>query len=131
MADPASATSLDKANAALKLTPQEQYLYMHHLNNINTRQGTNNPKGDYSTIRSISAEINGKTYNLPTIWHGKELTPPEAVKQAEAAGLHNWPAYATEEEATKRYDAMHQFMAMDKPLPPVAKTNPYDELLKE
>jgi hypothetical protein len=133
MADPAQRTSLDLADAALKLTPQEKYLYQHHLSNIATRQGTNNPGGDYSSVKQASVEIDGKTYNLPTIWHGKELPVPDAIKMAKAQGLHNWPAYSTEDEAMQRYNQMHKYMAMDKPLPPVAKTppNPYDELLKE
>jgi len=64
-------------------------------------------------IFNITAEIEGKTYVLPTVWDNQIVSPDEAVKRAHARGLDKWPSYKTEDEASKRYDAMHGYMEQD------------------
>lgn len=99
--------------ASLHLTPQETFLYQHHLNNlerVGKGGGIINADGSISTIKNITREIDGKTYIFPTIWDGKELPVPEATMKAQQAGFDKWPSYKSQDEADKRYDAMHKFM---------------------
>jgi hypothetical protein len=119
-------SNMADANAALKLTPEEQNLYAHHLNNLATGNQVKNADGTYSSV--LQAVVQGpgdKFYNIPTIWNGKALDIAAAKKMAAAKGWNHWPAYADDKVADARYMQMHQFMEKDEPPP-----NPYDELLK-
>jgi hypothetical protein len=109
---PGHSQHFERAKSELKLTPQEEYLYQHHLANL-AKGGVRNPDGSVSTIFNITAEIEGKTYVLPTVWDNQIVSPDEAVKRAHARGLDKWPSYKTEDEASKRYDAMHGYMEQD------------------
>ena len=56
---------------------------------INTqRPAINNPDGSISTEKTITIEIDGKHYLIPTIVDGKQLTPDQAV-MATMAGKNN------------------------------------------
>lgn len=101
------------ANATLNLSPQEQALYQRHLTNLKGPGGVTNADGSRSTIRNITAEIDGRTYVVPTVYDGKIVSDDEAVTRAKAAGLQSFPSYATEAEAEKRYNAIHSFMEKD------------------
>ncbi len=94
---------------SLKLTPQEQYLYQHHLNNLQ-KTPLMNPDGSVSTIRQMTVGIGGRVYNLPTVWEGKALTPDEAIARARQVGLDKFPSYNSEGDAESRYNQMHKFM---------------------
>lgn len=97
----------------MKLTPQEQYLYQHHLKNLYGSGKIWNKDGTTSTLLQSTVEQDGRTYNIPTVWEGKELGGKEAVDRSLAAGWNNWPSYASEDEAQKRYDKMHSYMEKD------------------
>jgi len=97
----------------LKMTPQEQYLYQHHLNNLNGPGKVINPDGSMSTVLRDTFEVDGRHYNIPSVWEGKILDGEAAAERAEKAGWDNWPSYDTQEEADKRYMEMHSLMDDD------------------
>lgn len=100
--------------AALKLTPQEQTLYQHHIDNIKNEKFVRNPDNSISTVYQTSVDIQGKTYNFPTVWDGKILPPHEAVQRAlKEKPLDQWPSYKDPAEAEARYGQMHEVMAPD------------------
>lgn len=101
------------ATEALNLTPQEQALYQRHLTNLYGPGGVDNADGSRSTLFQASVERDGKTYNIPTVWDGKILSVPDAVKKAQAAGWDKFPSYASEKEAEARYQQMHAYMDRD------------------
>jgi hypothetical protein len=98
---------------SLNLTPQEQYLYQMHLQNLLGPGGVTNFNGSRSTLRQMSTDANGRTYNVPTVWGGRILPPDQAMAQARQAGLSNFPAYANPDQAEARYQQMHGFMDQD------------------
>lgn len=102
----------EAASRELKLTPQEQFAYQHHLGNL-AKGGVHNPDGSTSTFYSITKEIGGRTYVLPTVWDNQIIEPDEAVKRAIAGGLEKWPSYENEDAAFKRYMDMHRYMERD------------------
>ena len=61
----------------------------------------------------MSTELNGKTYNLPTVYDGQIVPPEEAIARAQQQGLDKFPSYGSSEEAELRYELMHQFMERD------------------
>lgn len=101
------------ANAALKMTPQEQELYLRHLTNLNGPGGVDNPDGSRSTLYQESVEVGGKTYNIPTVYDGKILPPKEALAKAKAYGIEKFPSYPDEATAEARYQQMHAYMDKD------------------
>jgi hypothetical protein len=107
----------DDANADLEMTPQEQALYQRHLLNLyepgGVPGGVPNPDGSISTLYQISHEQDGKTYNLPTVYEGKILSPDDAITRANKEGIDKFPSYATPKEAESRYQAMHDYMDRD------------------
>lgn len=102
------------AKEQLQLNEQESALYQRHLGNVAGPGGVNNPDGSRSTLYQMTAESDGKFYNVPTVWDGKILPPDEAMKRARAQGLDQFPSYPTEAEAESRYQAMHGFMEKDR-----------------
>ena len=102
-----------KAAEALKLTPEEKHLYQHHLENVARNKTV--PMGDATaTIRQISVDHNGRTYNIPTVWDGEILTNHEAMIRAlKEGGWKAWPSYKSVKEAEDRYQLMHDALASD------------------
>jgi hypothetical protein len=99
---------------SLKLNPQEEHLYEHHVNNIKNGKFVRNDNGSVSTIFQTSIDIKGKTYNFPTVWDGKILSPHDAADRAiKEKGLDYWPSYKDPTEAETRYSKMHDVMAPD------------------
>lgn len=99
---------------ALKLTLQEQNLYQHHVDNIQNGKFVRNADGSISTLYQTSVDIDGKTYNFPTVWDGKILPPDEAVQRAlKEKPLDQWPSYVDPAAAEARYGQMHQAIAPD------------------
>ena len=96
----------------LKLTPQEQYIYQHHLGNL-AQGGVRQPDGRLSTFLNTTATFDGRAYVLPTVWDNKILETQAAIERARQAGLHNFPSYDTVEEAERRYQAIHGYMERD------------------
>lgn len=105
-------SNMEAANQAMGLSPQERYLYQHHLDNL-AKGGVKQPDGKTSTIFKMDVEVNGKTYNIPTVWDNKIVDPDEAMKRAGKVGLDKFPSYDTPDEATNRYNQMHDFMERD------------------
>lgn len=99
---------------ALKLNPQEIALYQRHLDNLTGFGGVTNSDGSRSTLfQGVTEGPGGRYYNVPTVWGGKILAFPDAIRRAQAEGWQNFPSYATPEEADARYDAMHKYMDKD------------------
>jgi hypothetical protein len=96
----------------LNLSPQEQNLYDHHLENLR-KGGVKNPNGSTSTIRNITSEVDGKHYVIPTVWNNQIVSPDQAMQNAKKAGLDKFPSYDTELEAEQRYLEMHDYMEKD------------------
>jgi hypothetical protein len=103
-----------KQMPALKLTPQEQHLYQHHLDNLNNHTFVRNDDGSVSTLYQTSVDIKGRTYNFPTVWDGKLLSPHDAVERSiKEGGLNSWPSYPTVDAAESRYQDMHKVLEQD------------------
>lgn len=101
---------------SLGLTPQELYLYEHHVGNIKGKSVVNNANGSTSTLYAMTVEgPGGRTYTLPTVWDGKILPARQAIQRAAKQGWDKWPSYASPDEAEARYSAMHDFLAQDVP----------------
>ena len=103
----------DEANTQLHLTPQEQFLYQTHLDNLNGPGKVRQPNGAISSLLQTSQEHNGQFYNVPTVWDGKEHTEDEAADHAAAVGWDKWPAYPTRDAAEARYQVMHDYLDRD------------------
>jgi hypothetical protein len=98
------------------LTPQEQNLVEHHLNNLYGPGKVISPTGDVSTVlQAVTTRRpdGSRYYNIPTVWDGKALTIDEASERAAKVGWDKWPSYATPEQADLRYEWMHGLMEKD------------------
>lgn len=99
---------------ALKLTPAEEHLYEHHLNNLKNHKAVVNSDGSVSTIFNTAMDIQGRTYIFPTVWDGQILDPRTAADKAiREKGLNYWPSYKNDNEAEARYSQMHSLMDAD------------------
>lgn len=106
--------SMPQAIRDFALTPQEQNLYGHHIYNLNNGFEVPDKDGNISTVLQAVVENSGRFYNIPTVWGGKILPVPEAVKVVEQnGGWDRWPSYGSQEEADQRYMAMHGYMDRD------------------
>lgn len=104
----------DQATMELSLSPQEQYLYQVHLNNLHGTGKVTHPNGDISTLlQTVVSGPNGLYYNIPTVWGGKVLDVPSARRMAEAVGWDKWPGYTTPKMADWRYGKMHDYLEQD------------------
>jgi hypothetical protein len=101
------------AQVEMGLTPQERALYDRHVGNLYGQGGVDNPDGSRSTLRTLSFEQDGKTYNVPTVYDGKILPPKEAIDNARAIGLDKFPSYPSEAAAESRYGQMHGYLDKD------------------
>jgi hypothetical protein len=100
----------------MKLTPQEQFLYQWHVNNVTEQNGGKSfkqPDGSTSTVLQMIEPVNGKWYSIPSVWDGKPHTEDQAYDHAAAIGWDKFPSYATEQEGQARYDQMHAYMERD------------------
>lgn len=98
----------------LGLNQGEQYLYNHHLKNVQNNSVVWNENGSYSSVLNIGINHNGREYNIPTIYDGQVLQPEEAIRRAEEVGWDKFPSYSSPQEAHARYADMHKFMELDK-----------------
>lgn len=117
----ADEANLQAADAAMKLSPQEKAQYLRHLANVNGPGGVDNADGTRSTLKQISVGVDGRTYNIPTVYDGKIVSNDDAVKRAEAQGWDSFPSYATPAEAEARYGQLHGFMEKDVARPATAE----------
>jgi hypothetical protein len=70
------------AQVDLNMTPQERALYDRHLGNLYGSGGVDNPNGSRSTLYQANVDIDGKSYNIPTVYDGKIVPVDEAVARA-------------------------------------------------
>lgn len=96
----------------LNLTPQEQYAYEHHLGNL-AQGGVRHDDGSISSFLNTIRGFDNRYYVLPTVWDNQIIPEDEAVRRAQADGLHKWPSYDSVEAAEARYQAMHGYMERD------------------
>lgn len=108
--------NMQAAMAKMNLTPEEQALYLHHLNNLQMG-GVQNPDGTTSTLYQSSGGspqgMPGQTYNIPTIYGNTKLGVNPAWDRAENAGMQNFPSYPSDFAAENRYQQMHNYMERD------------------
>ena len=64
------------ASRELKLTPQEQYAYRHHLGNLE-RGGVPHPDGSLSSFLNQILEFDGRYYILPSVWDNRIVNRDE------------------------------------------------------
>ena len=107
------ANSMADADAAMNLTPEEKYLYQTHLNNLYGTGKIVHPDGGISSLLQMSFDQGGKTYNIPTVWGGRQLHPDDAIRFANRVGIDKFPSYGSGEEAEARYEAMHKYLERD------------------
>jgi hypothetical protein len=100
------------ATRGLRMTPQEQYAYRHHLSNLD-RGGVPHDNGSLSSFLNITVGFGDKTYLIPTVWDNKIVSEDEAIRRARASGLNNWPSYPSLDAANARYNAIHGYMERD------------------
>jgi hypothetical protein len=112
-AAPTGSPHMLDAQQDLGLTPQEQYLYQTHLDNLAGPGKVLHPDGAISTLYQMSFGQNGKYYNIPTVWGGKIVPPDDAIARANKLGLERFPSYSSEQEAEDRYSKMHGYMERD------------------
>jgi hypothetical protein len=93
-------------------SPQERYLYNHHLNNFR-QGGVRHDDGSISTYLGIGVDLNGRYYMLPTVWDNQIVEPEEGIRRAIAGGLDKFPSYRNEEEGERRYQELHDLMERD------------------
>lgn len=75
--------------------------------NLNNRPRVNNPDGSYSTVRTITADIDGKTVLLPTVINGKIVSNQEAIQHYKQTGEHM--GIFNSQQAADQYDQnMHK-----------------------
>lgn len=109
-------TNYNAATKDLSLTPQEQYLYQHHLNNLNPQSGVSQNPGELSTIYAWMPKRDGKSYVVPSVWDGKITPIPDEQKvydKLDKVGWDKFPSYGSYEEANARYAKMHDYMEKD------------------
>lgn len=130
------AKNFNDASNILALTKQEKNLYQYHLNNLTGSGGVDNPDGSRSTVKGMTVEMDGKTYVIPSIYKGKELTTDQAIENAKRIGIDSFPSYDQQDLADIRYRAIHDYFDKDvKDLQDYRKSskpsnqNPWDTLM--
>ncbi len=113
VSDMPNMANFNAAHDALKMTPEEQALYMRHLANVRGPGGVDRPDGSRSTLFQMSVQMGDRIYNIPTVWDGKIVPPAQALKLAHMEGIEKFPSYPTTDEAEARYEAMHGYMEKD------------------
>jgi hypothetical protein len=104
------------SNSPFRMTKEERFLYQHHLDNMNSKNGgapVFHKSGEVSTLLQIGVGISNKTYNLPTVYGGRILPTKEAVQKAKDIGIDKFPSYNSDKEAEDRYQQMHKIMDAD------------------
>lgn len=106
--------NLMRATREMQLTPQEQYAYHHHLNNLGMG-GVVHDDGSVSTYLNRIIGFGDKQYWIPTVWDNKIVPEDEAIKRALGVGLDKFPSYPNVDAAEKRYQDLHRYMDKDAP----------------
>src|SRR4029077_20773869 len=105
--------NMQRAQSEMRLSPQESALYQRHLDNLYGPGGFDHPNGARSSLLRMSTEADGRTYNIPSVYEGRQVSGQEALRRASEQGFDKFPSYPTRGEADRRYNQMHQFMDRD------------------
>lgn len=73
----------------------------------------NNPDGSQSNVKLGTWEIDGKTYAIPTMVDGKQLSNEDALKVAKSHGFSNYPSFKSQNEAEKWIQKYHGAIGED------------------
>jgi hypothetical protein len=102
--------SLKKA-AAARAKPSNGSAIVPGNINLNNRPIVKNRDGTYSTVRSISIGVEGRSVLIPTVSDdGRVMSNPEAVRQYQATGRH-LGIFRNEVDATAYAQQLHQDQA--------------------
>lgn len=99
----------DKGNATVRFAPEEVPGMIEPGNiDLSARPVVRHADGSISTVRSISVEVDGKEYLIPTVSEdGKVLSEDDAVKQFEKTGKH-LGVFDSPEDATAYARQLHE-----------------------
>lgn len=99
----------DKGNATVRFAPEEVPGMIEPGNiDLSARPVVRNTDGSISTVRSISVEMDGKEYLIPTVSEdGKVLSEDDAVKQFKQTGKH-LGVFNSPEDATAYARQLHE-----------------------
>lgn len=99
----------DKGNATVRFAPEEVPGMIEPGNiDLSARPVVRHADGSISTVRSISVEMDGKEYLIPTVSeNGKVLSEDDAVKQFKKTGKH-LGVFDTPEDATAYARQLHE-----------------------
>lgn len=99
----------DKGNAIVRFAPEEVPGMIEPGNiDLSARPIVRNSDGSISTVRSISVEMDGKEYLIPTVSEdGKVLSEDDAVKQFKKTGKH-LGVFDSPEDATAYARQLHE-----------------------
>lgn len=99
----------DKGNATVRFAPEEVPGMIEPGNiDLSARPVVRHTDGSISTVRSISVEMNGKEYLIPTVSEaGKVLSEDDAVKQFKKTGKH-LGVFDSPEDATAYARQLHE-----------------------
>ncbi len=99
----------DKGKATVRFAPEEVPGMIEPGNiDLSTRPVVSNADGSISTVRSISVEMDGKEYLIPTVSEdGKVLSEDDAVNQFKQTGKH-LGVFNSPEDATAYARQLHE-----------------------
>ena len=99
----------DKGKATVRFAPEEVPGMIEPGNiDLSTRPVVRNADGSISTVRSISVEMDGKEYLIPTVSEdGKVLSEDDAVNQFKQTGKH-LGVFNSPEDATAYARQLHE-----------------------
>lgn len=99
----------DKGNATVRFAPEEVPGMIEPGNiDLSSRPVVRNSDGSISTVRSISVEMDGKEYLIPTVSeNGKVFSDDDAVKQFKKTGKH-LGVFDSPEDATAYARQLHE-----------------------
>lgn len=99
----------DKGNATVRFAPEEVPGMIEPGNiDLSARPVVRHADGSISTVRSISVEMDGKEYLIPTVSEdGKVLSEDDAVKQFKKTGKH-LGVFDSPEDATAYARQLHE-----------------------
>lgn len=94
--------------------PRPQGMLIRGNINLDNRPVVHNKDGSYSTVRTITTDMNGNTVLLPTIVNGKVLSNQDAIQHYLNTGEH-MGIFKTSQDADKYDEQLHNMMGWTGP----------------